>query len=177
MFNGIIKDTAKIHRILRNNNDCSLQIYSKIRFSKSEIGSSVSCSGACLTLENYKKKLSTFYLSKETINRTIFKFSKKGDVINLEKSLKFGDYVSGHFVQGHVDTTSLVSKIKILGKSWKINFILKNKYKKFVVEKGSICINGVSLTISKILKNGFEIIIIPKTLQLTNLIYLKKKTW
>ena len=109
------------------------------------------------------------------INRTIFKFSKKGDVINLEKSLKFGDYVSGHFVQGHVDTTSLVSKIKILGKSWKINFILKNKYKKFVVEKGSICINGVSLTISKILKNGFEIIIIPKTLQLTNLIYLKKK--
>ena len=113
-------------------------------------------------------------ISKETLNRTVFKTLKKGDVINLEKSLKYGQRLSGHFVQGHVDATSVVKKILFVGKSWVINFKLDNKYKKTLVEKGSITINGVSLTIAKILKDGFQISIIPKTLKLTNLIYLKK---
>ena len=108
------------------------------------------------------------------MNRTTLKSLMKGDIINLEKSIKFGERISGHFVQGHVDVTSVVKEIKIVGKSWFINFNLSNSYKKYLVDKGSITINGVSLTISKILKNGFQIAIIPKTLKLTNLIYLKK---
>ncbi len=174
MFNGIIRNTAKIYKIVKKKNDCILKVNSKIKFTKSEIGSSISCSGTCLTLENYRNRLSTFYLSKETLDRTIFKFSKEGDIINIEKPLKFGDFVSGHFVQGHVHTTAIVSKIEVLGKSWKINFVLSKKFRKFLIEKGSIAINGVSLTISKIKKEGFQIVIIPKTLKLTNLIYLKK---
>ena len=126
-------------------------------------------------MEKYKRNLSKFYISKETLNRTNFKFLNKGDLINLEKSLKYGDRISGHFVQGHVDTTSVIKTIVFVGKSWFINFKLLKRYKKYLVQKGSITINGVSLTISKILKNGFQVVVIPQTLKLTNLIYLKEK--
>jgi len=175
MFNGIIKHTGKISKIYKNNNNCILEILSKIKFSKNEIGSSISCSGACLTLEKYKGNLSKFYISKETLNRTNFRSSNKGDLINLEKSLKYGDRISGHFAQGHVDTTSIIKKIDFVGKSWFVNFKLPKKYKKYLIQKGSITINGVSLTISKILKDGFQIVVIPQTLKLTNLMYLKEK--
>tara|TARA_B100000029_G_C17460417_1_gene918304 strand:+ start:268 stop:852 length:585 start_codon:yes stop_codon:yes gene_type:complete len=175
MFNGIIKETGIIKNIYKNNKYITMSIYSKMNFSKSEIGSSISCSGVCLTVEKCSKNLVSFYISKETLNRTVFKFLKKGDIINLEKSIKYGQRISGHFVQGHVDTISTVKKIKLVGKSWLINFTLRNLYKKYLVQKGSITINGVSLTIAKILKNGFQIAIIPKTLNLTNLIYLKEK--
>ena len=175
MFSGIIKHTGKINKIYKSNNNCIIEILSKIKLSKSEIGSSISCSGTCLTLENCKENLSKFYISKETLNRTNFKFSNKGDLINLEKSLKFGDNISGHFVQGHVDTTSTIKRIDFVGKSWFINFKLAKKYKNYLIQKGSITINGVSLTVSKILKDGFQIVIIPHTLKLTNLMYLKEK--
>ena len=175
MFNGIIKHTGKISKIYKNNNNCIIEILSKIKFSKKEIGSSISCSGACLTLEKHKGNLSKFYISKETLNITNFKSSNKGDLINLEKSLKYGDRISGHFAQGHVDTTSIIKKIDFVGKSWFVNFKLLKKYKKYLIPKGSITINGVSLTISKILKDGFQIVVIPQTLKLTNLMHLKEK--
>ncbi len=175
MFNGIITNTGTIHKISKHKNDCVIDIKSKINFKKNEIGSSVSCSGACLTLEKFNKNIYSFYLSKETLKKTIFKFSKKKDIINIEKSLLYGDSVSGHFVQGHVDTIALVDKILVLGKSWLVNFKINNKYKKYLVHKGSITINGVSLTIVKILKSGFQISIVPHTLKLTNLVLLNKK--
>ena len=174
MFNGIIKNTGKISKIYRNNKNSFIEILTKIKFNKKEIGSSVSCSGACLTLEKYKRNRAKFYISKETLNRTIFKTLKKGDIINLERPLKYGERISGHFVQGHVDTTCSVNGINLVGKSWLINFKLSKKYKEYLVQKGSITINGVSLTIAKILKEGFQIAIVPHTLKLSNLIYLKK---
>ena len=175
MFSGIVKHTGKISKIYKNSNNCTIEILSKIKFSKFEIGSSVSCSGTCLTLEKYKRNLSKFYISQETLNRTNFKFLSRGDLINLEKPLKYGNRVSGHFVQGHVDTTSAIKTIDFIGKSWFVNFKLLKKYKKYLVQKGSITINGVSLTVSKISKDGFQVVIIPQTLKLTNLIYLKEK--
>ena len=175
MFNGIIKNTGKISKIYKKGSDCTIEIRSTMKFSKSEIGSSVACSGACLTLDKCNNKLIKFYISKETLNKTIFKLSKKGDLINLEKSIKYGQRISGHFVQGHVDTTCFVKTIHAVGRSWLIYFILFKRYKKYLVQKGSVTINGVSLTISKILKDGFQVTIIPKTLKLTNLIFLKKK--
>ena len=175
MFTGIIKHTGKINKIYRNNNNCTVEILSKMKFLSSEIGSSISCSGTCLTLEKYKRNLSRYYISRETLNRTNFKFLNKGDLINMEKSLKYGERISGHFVQGHVDTTSIIKKLDAIGKSWFINFRLSKKYKKYLIQKGSIAINGVSLTISKIFRDGFQTVVIPQTLKLTNLIYLKEK--
>ena len=175
MFNGIIRYTGKISKIYKKKNNCIIEIVSKMKFSKNDAGSSVACSGACLTLEKHNKNLSQFYLSKETLNKTIFKSSKKGDVLNLEKPLKYGDRISGHFIQGHVDAVAVVKKIYFIGKSSLINFKLSKKYQNYVVNKGSITVNGVSLTIAKIIKDGFQIAIIPQTLKLTNLIKLKEK--
>ena len=175
MFSGIIKNTGNIKKIYIKNNNCAIEIFSKIKFSKKEIGSSISCSGVCLTLEYYKQNIIKFYISKETLNRTNFKSLIKGDLINLEKSLKFGDRISGHFVQGHVDTTSTVKKINFVGRSWFVDFKIAKKYKKYLIQKGSITIDGISLTVSKILADGFQIVIIPHTLKLTNLVYLKEK--
>ena len=174
MFNGIIKNTGRIVSIRKNKKNCILSINSKIKFKKSEIGSSISCSGTCLTLSSFKKNNSKFYLSIETLNRTNFKYSKVKDLINLEKSLKYGTRMSGHFVQGHVDAACLVNKIHFLGKSWSINIELSKKYRNLEVEKGSITINGVSLTISNIFKKEFQVVVIPQTLKYTNLIKLKK---
>ena len=175
MFNGIIKNTGIVKSIVSTNNNCAIEVLSSLKISKKEIGSSISCSGACLTIESYKKNFIKFFVSKETKNLTIFKFLRKGDVINLEKSLIYGSRVSGHFVQGHVDTTAKVNYIKIIGKSWLINFKINTSYCKYLIYKGSITVNGVSLTIAKVLKNGFNIVVVPHTLKLTNLINLKAK--
>ena len=175
MFSGIIKNTGKVHKIYKDKKSLILEISSNIKFKKDEIGSSISCSGTCLTLNNISGKKIKFYLSLETANRTNFKFLLKGSKINLEKSLMHGDRNSGHFVQGHVDTISQVKKIKTVGKSWVVTFSLPSKYMNYIVEKGSIAINGVSLTISKIIGKGFQVVIIPQTLKLTNLIHLKNR--
>jgi len=174
MFNGIIKNTGRIYKIFKTKNSYIMEVNSKIKFKKNDIGSSISCSGTCLTLEKYIKNKSRFYISKETLKKTIFRNSKKGDIINFERSIKFGDRLSGHFVQGHVDTTAKIKKIKHYGKSWVVDFLISKIHMKNLVPKASISINGVSLTIAKLNKSGFQITLIPKTLKLTNLIYLKK---
>ena len=178
MFNGIVYNQGLIKSIKKNpkyvNGSRVIEITSNISFKNSDIGESVSCDGVCLTLIRIKKKSFLFYLSKETLKRSNFKNAKVGKRINLEKSLHHGKKISGHYVQGHVDTTSVVRNIKIIDRSWNVVFGLEKKYKKFIVEKGSISINGVSLTISKIRANSFQITIIPHTLKLTNLINLKR---
>jgi len=138
------------------------------------VGESGCCDGVCLTLIGMRKKSFFFYLSKETLQRSNFKKAKIGNYINIEKSISHGKKISGHYIQGHVDTASIVKGIKIIDKSWIINFNLEKKFKNFIIEKGSISINGVSLTVSKVKKNSFETTIIPHTLKLTNLINLKK---
>ena len=108
------------------------------------------------------------------MNRSNFKNAKIGNHINIEKSLHHGKKISGHYIQGHVDTTSVVKNNTIIDRSWNVIFKLEKKYKKFIVEKGSIAVNGVSLTVSKVRTNSFQITIIPHTLKLTNLINLKR---
>ena len=178
MFNGIVYNQGLIKSIRKSpkyvRGSLVIEVTSKINFQKSDIGESVCCNGVCLTLIRIKKKSFLFYLSKETLNRSNFKNIKVGKYINIEKSLYYGKKVSGHYIYGHVDTTSVVKDIKIIDRSWNVNFILNKKNRKFIVEKGSISINGVSLTVSKVRSNSFQITIIPHTLKLTNLINLKK---
>ena len=177
MFNGIVYNQGVIRNIKKKHKyikgSLVVEIESNIKFKKTDIGESVSCDGVCLTLIRILKKSFLFYLSKETLSRSNFKYAKIGKIINIEKSLVYGKKISGHYVQGHVDTTSIVKSIKIIDKSWNIIFSLKNKYKKFIIEKGSISINGVSLTITKVERDCFGVTIIPHTLKLTNLIKLK----
>ena len=99
---------------------------------------------------------------------------KLNDVVNLERPLKYKQEISGHFVQGHVDTVSSLINKNVIGKSWYLYFSIKKHYKKFLVYKGSISINGISLTIAKVLSKSFLIVVIPHTLKLTNLKKIKK---
>ncbi len=174
MFNGIIFNTGTVKAIKKNKKSRVLSIFTKIPISKKEIGSSISCSGVCLTLISYQSKLINFYLSSETLSKSNMSKLKIGDNVNLEKSLKYGDKISGHFIQGHVDTTGTVKNIKVIDKHWILNIKCKSKFKKYLIEKGSISINGVSLTINKVFKDYFQLSIIPHTLKLTNLINLKQ---
>ena len=177
MFNGIIFKTGKVKKILKNKDSIYVGIQSKTNLSMKDIGSSVSCDGICLTITEIKNKILYFYVSNETLKKTNFKNLKQNQVINLEKSLIYGQRISGHFSQGHVDSTAIVKKITIIDNSWLIKFkILDKKLNKFLIEKASICINGVSLTISSIYKNFFEISVIPHTLKLTNLNKLERNS-
>ena len=176
MFNGIIYNKGIVKKILITNKGRSIFIFSKLKLKKKNIGMSIACDGVCLTLVSLKKNILEFYLLRETINRSKFKYVKKGDAINLELPLKYGQDISGHICQGHVDTASKVLKIYKKGYSKVLEFKVKKKYKKILIEKASILINGVSLTISKITKNGFEIWLIPHTLKLTNLSDVKINT-
>lgn len=169
---GIVKDIKKSKRYSKGS--LVLEISSSIKFNKKDIGESVCCDGVCLTLIRIQKKSFLFYLSKETIDRSTFKKVKIGNRINIEKSIFYGQKISGHYVQGHVDTTAKVKFVKIIGKFWIVEFKIPNNFMKYIVEKASISINGVSLTISKITKSGFQVTVIPHTLKLTNLINLKK---
>ena len=173
MFNGIIYQQGTVSKFSKLNSGTKIFIKSKLKLDKKDIGSSIACDGVCLTLVSKKKDLLEFYLPKESINKSKFKHLKIGQKINLELPLKYGQDISGHICQGHVDCTSLLKKIKKVGKSIVLEFKIENKFSKYLIPKASILINGVSLTISKIKGNNFQIWCIPHTLKLTNLSILK----
>ena len=174
MFNGIIFNQGKIKKIINRKKGSNLFLKSNLKLSKKDLGVSICCDGVCLTLVSLKNGILEFYLSKETIKRSKFNKIRLNDNINLELPLKYGQKISGHVCQGHVDTTAKVKKISIVDKSYIYDFLIPKKFKKFLIEKASILINGVSLTISKVTNHGFQIWAIPHTLKLTNLKDLKK---
>ena len=174
MFNGIIFNQGIIKKINKRLKGVNIFIKSDLKLKNKDLGISVSCDGVCLTLISIKSKIMEFYLSNETTKRSKFKFLKVNDKINLELPLKYGQKISGHICQGHVDTVGKILFIKKIDKSYLFNFEIVNKERKNLIEKASICINGISLTISKITKKGFQTWIIPHTFKITNLSSLKK---
>lgn len=174
MFNGIIFNTGSINKIYKRKKGLNIFIKSDLKISNKDIGISVACDGVCLTLISIKKKIMEFYLSNETVKRSKFKYLKVNDLINLELPLKYGQNISGHICQGHVDTTGKILNIKKVDKSYIFDFEINFKERRNIIEKASICINGISLTVAKITKKGFNIWVIPHTLKLTNLSKIKK---
>ena len=174
MFNGIIFDTGKVYKISKRKKGINLFVKSPIKLKKKDVGISIACDGVCLTLISSKNNIIEFYLSNETLVKSKFKKIKIGDVVNLELPLKFGQRLSGHICQGHIDTVAKVLKIKKIDKSYVFEFKIKKKYIKDLVLKASILINGISLTISDINRDTFKVWIIPHTLISTNLKNLKK---
>ena len=174
MFNGIIFYTGIIKSIKKEKKSCLISIKSNLKVGSKDIGSSICCDGVCLTLSKIKSGLIFFYISNETLKRSTFSKARIGQIVNLEKSLVFGQKISGHYVQGHVDAVAKIKKVSFIDKSWFLRLkLLNNSLNKFLEEKASITINGVSLTISKVAKDYFELNIIPHTLKLTNLKNLK----
>ena len=141
-----------------------------------DLGASIAINGVCLTATSLNKDSFSVDVSTETLKCTNIGELELGDVVNIEQSLKLGDSIDGHFVFGHVDEVSIVQKIEELDQTRILHFSLSKEGMKFVVKKGSIAINGVSLTVNAVNDSGFEVMIIPHTLEKTTFNEFKKGT-
>ncbi len=175
MFNGIIYNQGIVTRISKRPKGLNVFIKSNFKLNKKNIGLSIACDGVCLTLISVRSKIMEFYISNETIKRSRFKYLKIKDMLNLELPLKYGTEISGHICQGHVDSIGVIKSIKKIDRSYLFDFEIPKKERKHLIEKASICVNGISLTISKVTISGFQIWVIPHTYKETNLSKLKKK--
>ena len=176
MFSGIIENKGFVLKFEKKK-DFRLVLDTNLKYKDIKKGSSVCCNGICLTVISKKKKKKytqlSFDISQETINCSNFDVIKRGDEINIEKSLRVGDEISGHFVFGHVDDTSKLISIKKVGDSHEIKLEISKKIKKFIAKKGSVSLNGISLTVNQVKNNFIVINIIPFTWLNTNLKGLK----
>ena len=172
MFTGIASNIGIIKSINEVNSEYLIE--TKMRLSDIKIGSSILCSGICLTVIKIKKNSFTTNISEETLIATNAKYWKKGTNINLEKSLKLQDELGGHIVTGHIDQITKIIEKKILEKSILLNIYLPSKLKKFICRKGSIAIDGISLTINKVNTKSFFVNLIPHTASITTLGDLEK---
>lgn len=174
MFTGIVESIGKVISIRKNKSNFEIGI--ECFFAKElKKGQSVAHNGVCLTVETISKKNYTVTAIKETLSKTNLGKLKVGDEVNLERSLKVGDRLDGHFVQGHVDCTAFVRSIRKEKGSWLFEFGADSSAtRNLIINKGSICINGVSLTIASTQRNNFSVAIIPYTFTHTNFSSLKK---
>ena len=170
MFSGIIKEIGEIESFSNNKNLLGI----KSNLNSLILGESISCSGVCLTVSKIKKNIFFCDLSKETLQKTNLAMMQLGNKINLEKSLKMGDELSGHLVFGHVDGLSKIKKIIDMKSSWIIEFYVPDQIIKFLSPKCSICLDGISLTVNKVKKNTIDVSIIPHTWENTSFKFLKE---
>ena len=173
MFTGITTNTGFIKEI-NEKISSEYTIESDIDLSDVKIGSSILCSGICLTIIKKVKNFFTVNISEETLRVTTAKKWKKGTKLNLEKSLKVGDELGGHIVTGHIDKTTCLIQKKKLQKSLILIFELPSELQKFVCKKGSIAIEGISLTVNHVEDECFSISIIPHTFDITTLGSIQK---
>ena len=178
MFTGITDHNGEIIKITKKRNkDISIFVLTRFKPKDIKLGSSICCNGVCLTvckIKKLKNKLElSFDVSNETINCTNFSKLKIGSKINLEKSLRMGDEISGHFVFGHVDEVSKLLTIKRIKGSHQLKFSKSKKLSKYISKKGSIAVDGVSLTINSTDSKSFSVNIVPYTWEHTNFNKLK----
>lgn len=173
MFTGIITNLGIVEELKTNNKkDLLLKISTKkVVNRKLEIGCSIACNGICLTLIKKEvkgaKNIFSFQASKETLEKTTLRNWQVGDLINLEFALRMGDELGGHLVSGHVDGFGKISAIKAIKDSHKFTFIAPKDLMKFIADKGSITIDGTSLTVNKVDKNSFSVNLIAHTIENT----------
>ena len=168
MFTGIIQSIGVIKKIESLKKDVQISvIYDPKKINDINLGDSISVNGICLTVQKKQKNQFIFHVSQETLNRTIV--FKENAMVNLESSLLYNGKVGGHFVTGHIDGIGKISEIKINSQCWIIEIKPPKKLLKFIAEKGSVSINGVSLTVNSIKDGKFKVNIIPFTLKETNL--------
>jgi riboflavin synthase len=173
MFTGIVTD-ALIEQIVPDSNGWQLVIDAPSIAQIVQIGDSVAIDGACLSVISINDNLLSFYVSTESIDKTIIQFYIPGRKINIELPMQPNGYIGGHYVLGHVDAKAKVAKIVAGEKAWFFNIEVPSEFEKYVVYKGSIAINGISLTINKVVDNTIELCIIPVTIAKTNMSLLKE---
>jgi len=168
MFTGLISDLGKVSSLEKDKEIVVVKIQTNYPMEGISIGSSIACNGCCLTLISKKDGLLHFGVSNETLDRTNLKSWKKGTLINLEQSLKVGEELGGHFVAGHIDTVVKISSKKKDGDSLRFTFSIDEDISRYLAEKGSVTLDGVSLTVNEVDKNSFGVNIISHTAKHTN---------
>tara|TARA_B100001964_G_scaffold231478_1_gene286147 strand:+ start:184 stop:777 length:594 start_codon:yes stop_codon:yes gene_type:complete len=170
MFTGIIQAIGSIQEIHSSDDGVILKINSNtLDLSDSKIGDSIAVNGVCLTVTQVSEKLFTADVSNETIYCSTFSDLSQGISVNLEKSLRFNQGIDGHLVSGHVDGVGKVQSINQDGDSTRIKILVESDIVKYIAKKGSICINGVSLTVNSVEDNVFDVNIVPHTFSVTTL--------
>ena len=170
MFTGIIQAIGSIQEIHSSDDGVILKINSNtLDLIDSKIGDSIAVNGVCLTVTQVSEKLFTADVSNETIYCSTFSDLSQGVSVNLEKSLRFNQGIDGHLVSGHVDGVGKVQSINQDGDSTRIKILVESNIVKYIAKKGSICINGVSLTVNSVEDNVFDVNIVPHTFSVTTL--------
>jgi len=169
MFTGIVRELGRVHNISGLGSVYKLSIETKDIAKGLEIGDSVAVNGACLTLVEKNKNVLTFDVMAETLRKTSLGKLRINDAVNLEESLRAGAFIGGHFVAGHVDCVGRIKDIRRFSGEISIDITFPEEYSHLVVQKGSITLEGISLTVGKISKNCMTVYIIPHTLKVTTL--------
>jgi len=167
MFTGIVEETGEVLAVEEDEGGRRLRVGTT--FDDLQEGQSISVSGACLTVEEYGEGWFALFLAAETVDRTYLGDLEAGDAVNLERALPADGRLDGHFVQGHVDATSEVRDVERVGEDWRYTFSVPPGQARYVVEKGSIAVDGISLTVAACDRETFEVAIIPETYDLTTL--------
>lgn len=174
MFSGIVEETGLVEALVEKTNLCHLKVRAKKVHVGAKAGDSIAVNGVCLTITKREKNVLTFDLMLETLRKTTLGDVSKGSRVNLERALKMSDRISGHFVSGHVDDIGIIRKVVTGTNYTEIQINFKAGVAKYIAYKGSICLDGISLTIGEVRKNYLSVYLIPFTLEVTNL-GLKKK--
>jgi len=169
MFTGIVEGIGEVKSIRRLGAEAVCILKAPPFFSDCHPGESIAVDGVCLTITEIKGELFTLDISAETLNRSTLGKLKQGDMINLERALKLSDRLGGHLVSGHVDGTGIIEKIERFQRSWIIHISLDQSLSRYLIDKGSIAVDGISLTINRCTQTSFDVTIIPQTVHNTTL--------
>lgn len=176
MFSGIVECSANVLKIQKSDDQSQglrVQIVRPFIFDDLSVGDSIAVNGVCLTIEEVSPEIISFFIGPESLRLTSLSQLQQGEFVNLERSIRYGDRVHGHFVTGHVDGKAKVLRAEILGESLLLTIQLPTDLKRHIWKKGSVAINGVSLTVNELQYDQLTVCLIPETLRRTNLAQLK----
>jgi len=173
MFTGLIKELGKVTRIINKGKDIEIEIESTSLAKTAKTGDSISVNGCCLTVKKVGNNSFSFDISFNTLKNTAFKFTRTENAVNLEDSLAPTDKLGGHFVTGHIDAAGKILNISRISNSYKLKIELPPEILPYIVPKGSVSLDGISLTITETGKDYFCVVIIPHTFACTNLKFKK----
>ena len=173
MFTGLIEGTGKLVKSEPRGKDMRLSIEASFELEELQIGESIAVDGVCLTVVSWEGRTFTVDVSQETLSRTTIEQRRPGDEVNLERALRLGDRLGGHLVNGHVDSSARVFSRKKRGDSLVYEFEVDPELARYFIEKGSVAVNGVSLTVNRCDEKSFEVNIVPHTARVTTMGNLK----
>ena len=169
MFTGLVEDVGRVESLVTNKQSAVLTVESGLSFARNPLGASIAVNGACLTVVQKTKKSFAFDVSPETLERTSLATNKPGTLLNLERSMRLDDRLGGHLVTGHIDGVGVVRSIEKKGDFTFFSFRIAQRLGSLLVSKGSVAVDGISLTVNGCGLREFTVAVIPFTLQHTNL--------